>query len=244
MKKMILLIFLSYQLFSTTLNIAVSANVSYAIDQLRSEFNKMYPDVKVRFIVGGSGKLMAQIKHGAPYGIFMSANMIYPDALYKNKLALLKPKIYAFGALAYFSIKAYNFKNDIKYLENENIKRIAIANPKTAPYGKASIQAIKKLGLYKKLKSKFVYAESIAQTVMYATTACDFGIVALSSLYSPKMKQYKKGINWFEVDKTLYTTIKQGIVLLNNSKEYKAFYYFILSDKAKSIFKKYGYTFL
>lgn len=99
-------------------------------------------------------------------------------------------------------------------------------------------------GVLDAVKSKFVYAESISQTVTYAITAADIGFIAKSSLYSSKMKNYKKNINWSPVDPKLYTPIKQGIVLLKYGEanaEYKAFYDFILSKEAKTIFKKYGY---
>lgn len=245
MKKIIITLLLSViTVFAGEINIAVAANVSYAIDELKAEFAKTNPDTKVQVTLGSSGKLTAQIKNGAPYGLFMAANMKYPDALYKDKIATTKPVVYAQGALAYLSSQKHDFSKGIKLLESKNIEKIAIANPKTAPYGKAAIEAIKNSGLLDKVQSKFVYAESISQTVTYAITAADIGFIAKSSLYSPKMKQYKKDINWVDVDAALYTPIKQGIVLLKTSKnasEYKAFYDFILSDSAKNIFKKYGY---
>ncbi len=239
-----LLVFLLSSLVASEINIAVAANVSYAIDELKAEFAKSYPDIKVQVTLGGSGKLTAQIKNGAPYGLFMSANMKYPEALLKDGIATTEPVIYAEGALAYLSVKKLNFMQGIKLLESTNIKKIAIANPKTAPYGEATVQALQNAGIYEKIKSKLVYAESISQAVAYSVTAADIGFIAKSSLYSVNMQQYKKNINWADVDASLYSPIKQGIVLLKsekNASEYKEFYHFILSDKAKEIFKKYGY---
>lgn len=237
------LLFTSF-LFSSTINIAVAANVSYAIDDLKKEFNKQYPKTKVRVTLGSSGKLTAQIKNGAPYTLFMSANMNYPQYLYKEGIAITKPVIYAKGGLAILSNKKQDFTQGIKLVENKKIKKIAVANPKTAPYGIATVQALKNAGVYEKIKSKFIYGESISQTVSYAVTAADIGFIAKSSLYSPRMSKYKKGINWVEVDPTLYTPISQGIVILKNGKnnsEVDAFYRFILSQKAKEILKKFGY---
>ena len=227
-----------------TINIAVAANVSYAIDELKEEFEKTNPNTKVRVTLGSSGKLTAQIKNGAPYGLFMSANMKYPQALYDNKIAITKPVVYAQGALAYFSVKENDFTQGIKVLESASIQRIAIANPKTAPYGKAAVLALQNAKIYNKVLPKLIYGESISQTVSYAVTAADIGIIAKSSLYSSKMSQYKESIHWSSVDSRLYTPIKQGLVLLKygeKAPEYKAFYDFILSEKAKTIFKKYGY---
>lgn len=174
----------------------------------------------------------------------MSANMKYPEALYSNGLAITEPIVYAQGGLAYLSVKPQDFSKGIVLVTSEKIEKIAIANPKTAPYGKAAVEAMKNAKVYDQVKAKFVYAESASQTVAYAVTAADIGLIAKSSLYSSKMSEYKESINWAPVDPTLYTPIEQGIVLLKygeKNSEYKAFYDFILSEKAKAIFKRYGY---
>lgn len=243
-KSLLSILFLSGTVFASSINIAVAANVSYAISDLKKEFNKQYPDTKVRVTLGGSGKLTAQIINGAPYHIFMSANMKYPEALYKDGSASTKPLIYAQGSLAILSNRKQDFSKGINLIANSNIKRIAIANPKTAPYGKATIEALKNAKLYESVKKKFVYGESISQTVSYTVTATDIGFIAKSSLYSPKMKRFKKGINWIDLNSELYTPINQGIVILKNGKnssDVKAFYDFIQSQKAKKIFKEFGY---
>jgi molybdate transport system substrate-binding protein len=245
MKKVLLsLLFAAATLAAGEINIAVAANVSYAIDELKAEFAKVSPDTKVQVTLGSSGKLTAQIKNGAPYGLFMAANMKYPEALHADKIAVTKPVVYAQGALAYLSAKKTDFSKGIKLAADARIKKIAVANPKTAPYGKAAVEAMKNGSVYEAAEKKFVYAESISQTVAYAVTAADVGFIAKSSLYSDKMAQYKEGVNWAPVDPKLYTPIKQGIVILKNgadNAEYRAFYDFILSDKAKTIFKDYGY---
>jgi len=231
-------------LFAGTITIAVAANVSYAIDNLKKEFNKIYPDTKVRVILGSSGKLTAQIKNGAPYQLFISANMKYPEVLYADKIAITKPVVYALGGLAYLSSKKRDFSKGIELVYNLDIKKIAVANPRTAPYGIATKEALKNAGVYDSIKKKFIYGESISQTVSYAVTAADMGFIAKSSLYSPQMAKYKKGVNWAEVDLSLYTPISQGIVILKNgdkNSEVSAFYNFMLSDKARKILNNFGY---
>jgi molybdate transport system substrate-binding protein len=233
---------LASSLYAGSINIAVAANVSYAIDELKKEFNKVHPDTDVRVTLGSSGKLTAQIKNGAPYQLFMAANMKYPEALYEDGIAITKPVIYAQGSLAMLSNKKLDFSKDIDVITTKEVKKIAVANPKTAPYGKAAIEAIKNAKLYKDVEKKFVFAESISQTVSYAVTAADIGFIAKSSLYSPKMSHYKEGVNWRDVDPKLYTPINQGIVMLNKQdKEVKAFYDFMLGDKAKKILNDFGY---
>ena len=245
LKKLVFTFFsLTLLLFGDKINIAVAANVSYAIPQLIKEFNKIYPDIVVEPILGSSGKLTAQISHGASYGIFMSANMKYPQRLYERKIAISKPVVYAQGALAFLSVKKHDFSKGMELLKDKDIRVIATANPKTAPYGIAAKEAMKNAGVYNEIKHKFVYGESISQTVSYTVMAADIGLVAKSSLFSPKMSRFKKGINWIDVDKNLYTPINQGMVLLKQNKDTKLFYDFILSEKAKEIFKEFGYSVL
>lgn len=241
-KMFIATLFVASVMQGKSVNVAVAANVSYAMPALKSEFAKLHPDIIIQESLTSSGKLTAQIKNGAPYELFMSANMKYPNALYKDGLSKTKPIVYAQGSLAYLSAKKRDFSQGIKLLDESFIQKIAIANPKTAPYGKASVEAMKNAKIYSSVKSKLVYAETISQTVTYALTATDVGIIAKSTLFSDKMKSYKKGINWSDVNPKLYTPINQGIILLKNSSaEAKAFYDFILSDKAKEIFRAYGY---
>jgi len=231
-------------LFSGQISIAVAANVSYAIEPLIKVFNETNSGTKVNVILGSSGKLLAQITHGAPYALFMSANMKYPNTLYEQNLTLSKPVIYAQGALAILSQKERNYCAEMFVLKSPDIQKIAIGNPKTAPYGVAAVEALKNAKLYKKLEKKFVYGESISQTVIYATSAADIGIIAKSSLYSPQMAQYKEAIHWTDVDERLYTPIDQGMVILKNGKEnaeVKAFYDFMLGKQAKEILTSFGY---
>jgi molybdate transport system substrate-binding protein len=245
MKRIVLSILLGFGTLSAgEITIAVAANVSYATEALKKEFNVIYPETKVQVILGSSGKLTAQIKHGAPYELFMSANMKYPEALYSETIAVTKPVVYAQGALAFLSVKEKHYDANMTVLRSKDVKKIAIANPQTAPYGIAAEEALKNAGMYEELKEKFVYGESISQTVTYATSAADIGIIAKSSLFIPQMAHFKEGINWSDINGTLYTPIDQGIVILKKgegSAEVKAFYDFILSPKAKEVLKNFGY---
>lgn len=244
-KKILLIsILLSLQAFSSKINVALAANVSYAINDLIKEFNMQNPNTKVQITIASSGKLSAQIQHKAPYDIFMSANMKYPQNLFDKNLSFTKPIIYAKGSISLLSKTSRDFSKGLDLLRDENIKKIAIANPLTAPYGKAALEAITKVGLIKEVQKKFIYAQSISQTVTYSITAAQIGIIASSSLYSPRMKKFKKNIHWIKIDSSLYTAINQGIIILNrakNNKEVLAFYNFILSKKAQIILQNYGY---
>ena len=231
-------------LIAGEIKVAVAANVSYAIEPLKEIFAKSHPHTKVTILLGSSGKLTAQISNGAPFDLFLSANMKYPRALYTKQLAMTKPVVYAEGALAMLSTKARDFKKGLSLITDTKVKRIAIANPKTAPYGEATMEVFNKTGLFYLIKPKLIYAESIAQTVQYTMVAADIGFIAAASLHSNKMKHFKKDQHYHLVDTALYTPIEQGIVLLSHARdnsEARTFYDFILSDSAKSVFEKYGY---
>jgi len=238
MKRLLLLVCLAVLSSASTILVAAAANTTYAMPEIIRAFNSKYPDVNVKLVLASSGKLTAQIIHGAPYDIFMSANMKYPYFLYEKGFAKKEPKIYAKGAIALFSVKNMDLKNFKNALLNS--KLIAIANPKTAPYGRAAVEAFKNAGIYDKIASKLIYAESVTAVIPYTVNEADVGVVAKSSLFSPKMKKYK---NFADVPKNLYKPINQGIIPISEKKDAMRFYNFILSDTAKEIFKKYGYIY-
>ena len=133
-------------------------------------------------------------------------------------------------------------KIQLKCLKNPKIKSIIIANPKLAPYGKASEQAFKNAGVYEDIKDKIIKAGSIGEALSQSLSAGDVGFVALSALKSEKLKEWQNAYK--PVDSSLYEPISQGMIKLKNSPNpelAKRFYDFILSNKAKEIFKKYGY---
>ena len=235
MKKLILL-FASI-LFAKTIYIASAANLTYTLPQIIKAFEKNYPNVKIDFILSSSGKLSAQILRGAPFDIFLSANMKYPLKLYKQGFGILPPKIYAKGSICLFSLK---YKN----LSLKNLSRfdtIAVSKPKTTPYGKAAIEAFKNANVYDNIKDKLVYAETIAAVFSYVKSYADVGVVSKSALYSKNVKKLGK-FYYKEIDSKLYSPINQGVLLLSNKKEAKEFYNFLFSKKAKEIFKEYGYN--
>ena len=235
---------LSASVLAGEISVAVAANLSDVIEVFKAEFAKTNPNTKVNTVLGASGKFTTQIKAGAPFDVFLSADMTFPESLYAEKLAVTKPIVYASGALAMMSTRGLDLSKGISIITDAKVEKIALANPKTAPYGTASIEAFKNAGIYDKVESKLVFGESISQAVQFATTAADVGFVHKSAFYSQSMKKYKEGKDWVNVDTKLYTPIAQGIVLLKqaeNNAEAKAFYDFVLGAKAKQIFKDYGY---
>jgi molybdate transport system substrate-binding protein len=223
------------------ITIAVAANMQYAIEAIKAEFKEA--DIKV--VLGASGNLTQQIMQGAPFDIFISADTFYPKILKDSNFAAQPPKVYAQGLLVLWTAKQNVQPNaDLKILLNDEIKHIAIANPRTAPYGAAAEFILKKYDLYGKVSAKLVTGESITQTTQFiATQAADIGFTAKSIVISDQMKD--KG-RWVELNRNDYPPIKQAAVLLkygqqNNAVEAKKFYDFLFSEKAKVIYKKFGY---
>ena len=245
MQKIFLLFLTTLFLQAGEIRVAVAANVSYALPQLQKAFSMHFPQTKVQVILGSSGKLAAQIRNGAPYDLFLSANMKYPEALFAEGSAVTKPIIYARGALAILSPKPRDLSKGIMIVSDPAIKRIAVANTKTAPYGKAAVEAIQHAGLPETVKSKFIYGESISQTLTYTLKAADIGFVAKSALFSPRLSRFQEGKNWVEIDPKLYTPIDQGIVLLKraaSNAEAAAFFTFMLTKEARKILRAFGYS--
>ncbi|RJG06958.1 molybdate ABC transporter substrate-binding protein [Noviherbaspirillum cavernae] len=238
------LLLLSQQVLADTLTVAVAANVQYAFDDLQAEFKKETGhDIKP--IYNSSGKFAAQILNGAPFDVFLSADMEYPDTLYKKGATATAPKIYAYGTLVLWSMNDIDLSNWQGTLADPAVKKIAIANPKTAPYGRETFKALAYYKLDETLKPKIVLGESIAQTNQYIhSRAADAGFTAKSVVLSPEMKGQGK---WIDVPKEAYQPIAQGAVILKhgqatNPKLSQQFHDFLHSAKARAIFERYGYA--
>jgi molybdate transport system substrate-binding protein len=226
------------------ITVAVAANMKYTINAIITEFNKT-DKTQIDLVLGASGKLTQQIIQSAPFDIFISADTVFPKKLADTGFAGETPKVYAQGLLVLWSAKPdIQPKADLKLLLNDNVQHIAIANPKTAPYGAAAESILKKYNLYDKISSRLVTGESITQTSQFiATQAADIGFTAKSIVISDEMKDKGK---WIELNQKDYPPIKQAAVLLkygqdNHTAEAKKFYDFLFSSKAKAIYKKFGY---
>ena len=226
----------------TELRVATAANLRFAMEQVNSSFEKQF-GIKVEMITASSGKLTAQIKNGAPYDIFLSANFKYPNTLYHEKLTQQKPVLFCKGVIIVWTNKDITLDSSLIFLKNPEIEKIAIANPKNAPYGIASEELLRNLNLYDEIKSKLIFAENVSQLNQYVINrATDVGLTSKSAVFIPKLKNTGK---WKEIDTSLYTTVKQYVVELkrndNPSPNTKKYIDFLFSEKAKKILKSYGY---
>lgn len=232
---------LSASAFAQNVKVAASANLQSIIKVLGQDF-KQKTGITIEPIVGSSGNLTTQMKNGAPYDVFLSADMSFPEVLFKEGFSAKKPVVYTLGSLIICSNQDIGFENWDRLLMTERIKKIAVANPSIAPYGKAAEEALKGKGILNDIKPKIVYGESISQINTYITTGVvDLGFTTQALVKDPanKTKLY-----WKEIDPKTYAPIEQGMILLKhadgNSGAMK-FYQYILSPAAKAIFAEYGY---
>jgi molybdate transport system substrate-binding protein len=223
--------------------VAVAANASFVLKKLAAEYKKK-TGITIEVISGSSGKLATQIKNGAPYDIFLSADMEFTDAVYKAGFALTRPKVYAMGSLIIGSATGASLKSWKQLVSSNTGGKIAIANPQLAPYGKAAQQALQKLKLYDAARPRLVFAESISQVNTYILKkAVDLGFTTESLVYElPAPTAFK----WVRVDASSYSALKQGAVLLKYAKNgnydnARGFYSYLFSAEAKSTFMHFGY---
>lgn len=237
--------FLSCFLFSCSgsktekITIATAANMQFAMKALSEDFTKK-TGIHCELVFSSSGKLTAQIIEGAPYDLFVAANMKYPEAVYKSGLSTEKPKIYASGKIVLWSMTT-GLNPSINVLKSDSVRYIALANPKTAPYGLAALEVLQHYDIEEKLKDKLVFGESIAQTNQFITSnAAGLGFTAMSVVLSPQMKN--KG-QWIEIPDQLYKPIEQGVVVIKNEnlKNSQLFYNYLFSEEARKLLEEYGY---
>lgn len=244
--KSILLALLSLMLaapvLAADLHLAVAANFTAPMEQLKPLFEKASGH-KLIISYGTVGKFYAQIKQGAPFELLISADDETPIRLEKDGLALPETRFtYAIGKLMLWSAKPGLVDARGEVLKQADFKRLAIASPKLAVYGAAGVEVLKKLGVYEQLQAKFVFGENITQTYQFIATAnADLGFVALSQIY--KNGSYAAGSHW-QVPSNLYPQIRQDAVLLAKGRDNpagKALLAFLKTQETKKIIRSYGY---
>lgn len=230
-------------LTAQTITVAAAANMKYAVTDIAKEFTKE-SGIDIKIITGSSGKLTQQIMSGAPYDAFLSADVEYPVKLAQGGYTTTPSQVYAFGTLILWSDTGIDLSRGVAIVADPSVKKIAVANPKTAPYGIEAMNAMKYYKVADDAASKIITAESISQVGAYVTTkAVDIGFMAKSIVFSPEMKNVGK---WIEIDPKSYNTIDQAMVgLKNGSPENqiaaKKFIRFMSSSKAQTILKESGY---
>jgi molybdate transport system substrate-binding protein len=228
-----------------TVKVAAAADLKFAMAELTSQFEKD-SGAKLDVTYGSSGNFLTQIQNGAPFDLFFSADSEYPKKL--EAAGLAEPGTlheYAVGRIVIWTPSDTGInaaKDGWKSLLDQRVKKIAIANPEHAPYGRAALAAMKKAGIYEQVKDKLVYGENISQAAEFVQSGnAQVGIVALSLAISPAMKN---GNRW-EIPADTYPAIKQAAVILKSSKNKDAarrFLEFVNGPQGRKILQRFGFT--
>ena len=236
------LILLAATAHAEKITIAAAADLKFAMDEIVNNFKKSRPGNEVDVVYGSSGKFHTQIQQGAPYDLYFSADIAYPRELAKRGLAASEVKPYAFGRIVLWSNSMDATKMTLASLADPRIIRIAIANPKHAPYGKRAEEALRASGLWDKVQSKLVFGENIAHTAQFVQTGnAQTGIIALSLAINPELA--KKG-SFYLIPVKLHNPLEQGFIITKPGADKplaKQFAVYMGSKQARDVMTKYGF---
>lgn len=227
-----------------TLLVAAAADLSYCIDELGAAFTKQVPQAQVKVSTGASGNFYGQIRHGAPFDVFLSADMDYPAQLGRDGAAVaatLTP--YAIGRIVLWTLDArFDVKQGMRVFDDARLTRVAIANPAVAPYGRAAKAALEAAGKWPALQPKLVIGENVAQAVQFVQTGnAQIGIVSLASVVSPRLKGQG---SYHLVPEAGLAPITQGAIVTAHGKDKplaKLFVQFLSSPAARDILQRHGF---
>lgn len=241
-----LLLFFGCSALADDLNVAAAADLNFAMKDLAADFQARTGNV-VRVSFGSSGNFYAQIKSGAPFDVFLSADLSYPQQLeQEGKIVPGSIYVYAIGKIVVWAPNTARFdvtKLGLNSLLDPSVQQIAIANPRHAPYGRAAEAAIRHAGIYDRVAKCLVFGENIAQTSHFVETGnADAGIIAFSIALSPEMRA--KGRYWL-VPLDWYPPLQQGAAIVKSTRHLaaaQAFVEYLKSPAAVAILQRYGFA--
>ena len=236
---------LAPRLAAQQLTVAAAADLNYAMKDLAADFQKETGQ-KVELSFGSSGNFFSQIQSGAPYDLFFSADAGYPEKLAAaGKLDKDSLTTYAIGHLVLWVRNSSGLDPQAKKMDvllDPAVRRIAIANPEHAPYGRAAMAAIEHFELKDKIAARLVFGENISQTAQFVQSGnAQAGLIALSLAASPAMKDAGK---YWELPADSYPEMKQVVGILSTSKQKPAaaaFLKFVQSPKGTAVLEQYGF---
>lgn len=227
------------------LTIFAAADLRYAMEDMVAAFKQQLPDAGIETIYGSSGRAYAQIRNNAPYDLYFSADISYPERLLRDGHGIGEVKPYAIGRIVLWQRQSGSLDSSrgMTALRDPSIRRIAIANPDHAPYGVAGMEALKTHDLWDDLQRKLVMGENISQTAHFvASGAADVGIIAYSLALAPEMKRI--GAPFVLIDNKDHNPLRQGYMITNHGATHPlsgVFADFIESAQGKAILREYGF---
>ena len=219
------------------IRVACAANFYPTLNAIKNQFEQS-TEHKITIIRGSTGKLYAQITRGAPFDVFLSADSRRVEKLVEQGKSLDgKSYVYATGQLSLWKPESVSSQNIKEILYEGSFKKLAIANPKTAPYGAASVEALKSMELYEEVKNKLVYGENISQTLQFVESgAADLGFVSRSHV--------NNDIYW-EVGDYMHKPINQNMIVIKHTKNPEIasqFVKYILTPEIQQLIYEHGYA--
>ncbi|MFN3751670.1 MAG: molybdate ABC transporter substrate-binding protein [Thiobacillus sp.] len=225
------------------LTIAAAADLKFAMAEIVKQYAASRPDDQVEVIYGSSGKFLTQIRNGAPFDMFFSADIDYPRQLQAQGLTAGRVRPYAVGRIVLWSPKPDLANTPLKDLPRAPLRKLAIANPQHAPYGLRAMEALQHQGVWDAMKPKLVMGENIAHTAQFVDSgAADAGIVALALVLSPTMQG--KGA-WTLIPDAWHEPLEQGYVITRRAAVNplaREFAEFMASGPARAIMRRYGFV--
>jgi len=224
--------------------VAAAANMTYVLEPLNEAFEKAEPGITVTSETGSSGGIVAQIGNGAPYDVFLSADMDFPAKLVAmgeaDRASLVT---YAFGRLVLWTTRRGLELGSVEsVVRNPSVLKIAIANPATAPYGRAAEEVLSRLGVAAEARPKLVVGENVTQAAQFVSSGnADAGFVAYSIVVAPNLGERGR---WVEIPAALYAPIAQGAVLTRHGMTNPAarrYLQFLRATEARGILARFGY---
>lgn len=228
-------------LYAENIRVAAASDLRFALDDVIASY-KQQTQAEIDVVYGSSGKLSTQIMHGAPYDLFFSADILYAQQLKAAGFAASEPEIYALGRLVLWIADEDASRLTLTDLTDARFKRIAIAQPAHAPYGKRAKEAMEAMGVWSLVQSKLVFAENIAQAAqMTQTGAVDIAVIALSLVKSPAFRSQGYSL----IPQELHQPLSQSYVITKAGKDKAAVHHFarfMRTQSAYRIMKAYGFT--
>lgn len=199
------------------ITIAAASDLQYAMDAIIAKFRAGEPDARVQAVYGSSGNFNAQIRQGAPFDLYFSADIGYPEALHAEGFAAAAPTPYATGRLVLWSTSIDVGGMELAALADARFRRIAMANPAHAPYGKRAEEVLAAAGLLEQLRPRLVLGDNIAQAAQFVQSgAADAGIVALSLVSAPALQDS----GWYRlIPEELHAPLQQGYIVTRRARD-------------------------
>jgi molybdate transport system substrate-binding protein len=221
------------------LTIAAASDLNFALAEVAREFHAAHPDIELAMNYGSSGSFYAQIQNRAPFDLFLSADLEYPRKLAAEGLGRADSLFtYGIGRIVVW-VPAASALDPATALRSPALGKLAIANPRHAPYGRAAEAALHSLGVYDSVAGKLVLGENISQTLQFAQSgAADAGIVALSLAVSPTARAAGR---YWEIPVDAYPRMEQGGIILKDSEAARVFRAFLISAEGRRVLKQFGF---